>query len=141
MERNMVYELAKTLNQTNGLEKDFLQMASSLKESVEKNYIQKIQMAAGTQKAFAVEHPPKEVALLRALSPFLDDAGRGKINEVTHSLLLLHSLENISHNVENLTQEGGLLATRSAEGEEDFLPPATTKMAGLLLALSLVDLF
>lgn len=141
MEKNIVYELAKTLNQTGCLEKNFLQMASGLKETVEQNYIKKIHLAAGDQKAFSVEHPPKEVTLLRALSPFLDDTGRGRINEMTRSLLLLHSLQNINQGVESLTQDGGLLGTRSADGVQDGPSPNTAKMAGLLLALSLADTF
>lgn len=141
MEKNIVYELAKTLQQTEGLEKDFLEMMSSLRAAVEKNYVQKIQMAAGNQKAFAVEHPPKEVTLLRAIAPFLDEAGRSQINGITHSLLFLHTLQSVSRGVESITQDGGLLAARSADCPPDALTQQSAKMAGILLTLALADQF
>lgn len=141
MERNMIYDLAKTLQQTEGLEKDFLEMTTSLKEAIEKNYIQKIQLAAGDQKAFCVEHPPKEVTLLRAIAPFLDEGGRGQIREITRSLLFLHSLQDVNQNVASITQEGGLLAARSADGTDENLNPQAAKIAGLLMSIALMDKF
>jgi len=142
MEQNMVYELAKTLQQTEGLEKDFLEMATSLREAIEKNYVQKIQLAAGDQKAFAVEHPPKEVTLLRAIAPFLDESGRGQINNITRSLLMMHTLQNVNQSVEHLTQDGALIGVRSNDGSpEENLSPQSAKLAGLFLALALVDKF
>lgn len=141
MERNMVYELAKTLQQTEGLEKDFLEMATSLREAIEKNYIQKIQLAAGDQKAYVVEHPPKEVTLLRAISPFLDEKGQGQLKEITRSLLFFHSLQNVNQNVTHITEEGGLIAARSSDGSTENLNPQSAKIAGLLMALALADKF
>ncbi|WP_313529687.1 hypothetical protein [Anaerotignum sp.] len=141
MERNMVYEIAKTLQQTEGLERDFLEMATSLREAIEKNYVQKIQLAAGDQKAFAVEHPPKEVTLLRALAPFLDENGRGQIGEITRSLLFMHTLQSVNQSVSNIAQDGGLIAARSSDGATENLNPQTAKIAGLLMTLALVDKF
>ncbi|WP_304507774.1 hypothetical protein [Anaerotignum sp.] len=141
MERNMVYELAKTLQKTEGLEKDFMEMATSLREAIEKNYIQKIQLAAGDQKAFTVEHPPKEVTLLRAIAPFLDEGGRGQIHEITRSLLFLHTLQGVNQNVTTLTQEGGLIAARSSESPDENFNPQAAKIAGLLMSIALMDKF
>ncbi|WMI81276.1 hypothetical protein [Anaerotignum sp. MB30-C6] len=144
MERNMVYELAKTLQHTEGLEKDFLEMTTSLREAIEKNYIQKIQMAAGDQKAFAVEHPPKEVTLLRAIAPFLDENGRGQIQSITRSLLLMHTLQSVNNSVTHITEDGGLIAARSSDGSDgttENLDPQSAKIAGLLMTLALVEKF
>ncbi|MDD4844315.1 MAG: hypothetical protein PHU31_08280 [Anaerotignum sp.] len=141
MEQNLVYELAKTLQKTEGLEKDFLEMATSLREAIEKNYVQKIQMAAGNQKSFAVEHPPKEVTLLRAISPFLDENNRGQINDICRSLLFMHTLQNVNENVSNITQDGALIAARSSDGSEDNLNPQSAKIAGLLMSIALMGKF
>ena len=42
MSENTVYTLAKTLQKTDGLEKDFAQMLSALRDTVEKEYLLKI---------------------------------------------------------------------------------------------------
>ncbi len=141
MERNLIYELAKTLQKTDGLEKDFLEMSTSLREAIEKNYIQKIQMAAGNQKAFAVEHPPKEVTLLRAIAPFLEEGSRKQLHELTRSLLFMHSLQGVNQSVASLTQDGGLIAARSADGTGEDLNPQAAQIAGLLMSIALMDKF
>ncbi|KAF5084283.1 hypothetical protein [Anaerotignum sp.] len=145
MERNLIYELTKTLQQTDGLEKDFLAMSTSLREAIERNYIQKIQLAAGDQKSFTVEHPPKEVTLLRAIAPFLDEGGRGQIRDLCRSLLFINSLQGVNQSVTSLTQEGGLLAARSADGSTEEagenLNPQAAKIAGLLMSIALMDKF
>lgn len=141
MERNLIYELTKTLQQTEGLEKDFQEMTTSLREAIERNYIQKIQLAAGDQKAFAVEHPPKEVTLLRAIAPFLDEKGRGQISDITRSLLFAHTLQNVNENVTNLAQDGALIAARSSDGTGENLNPQAAKIAGILLSIALMDKF
>ena len=46
MSENTVYTLAKTLQKTDGLEKDFAQMLSALQDTVEKEYLLKIRSAA-----------------------------------------------------------------------------------------------
>ena len=46
MSENTVYTLAKTLQKTDGLEKDFAQMLSALRDTVEKEYLLKIRSAA-----------------------------------------------------------------------------------------------
>lgn len=80
MSENTVYTLAKTLQKTDGLEKDFAQMLSALRDTVEKEYLLKIRSAANAETAFAKEHPPKEVTLLRALSAFMDESGQAQLD-------------------------------------------------------------
>lgn len=46
MSENTVYTLAKTLQKTDGLEKDFAQMLSALRDTVEKDNLLKIRSAA-----------------------------------------------------------------------------------------------
>ena len=141
MEQNLVYELAKTLQKTEGLEKDFLEMATTLRESIEKNYVQKIQMAAGCQKDFCFDHPPKEVTLLRAMAPFLDEGSRGQIHDICRSLLFMQTIKNVNENVSCITQDGALIAARSSDGSEGNLNPQSAQIAGLLMSIALMGKF
>ena len=75
MTENTLYTLARSLQQPSGVEQNLQQMLSSLKGTIESDYLQKIRTAAKSEKAFSVEHPPREVTLLRALSAFTDYSG------------------------------------------------------------------
>ena len=142
MSENTLYALARTLQQTNGLERDFNRMLSALRDTVETEYLQKIRTAAKTEKNFSVEHPPREVTLLRALSAFADENGRTQIDRMTQSLLFLHTMQHIHQNVQELSA-GNLLEARSAEGvpSDDALSAHSARLAGLLLTLALADQF
>ena len=143
MSEHNVYTLAKTLQNTSGLEQNLSQMLAALKETLEKDYLHKIHTAADSEKSFAIEHPPKEVTLLRAMSAFLDENGKQQIDRMTQGLLFLHTLQHIQQGVENFGQNGTLLAARSADGTTDTDPPSvqSARMAGLLLALALTERF
>ena len=141
MSENTVYTLAKTLQKTDGLEKDFAQMLSALRDTVEKEYLLKIRSAANAETAFAKEHPPKEVTL-RALSAFMDEGGRAQLDRMTKGLMFLHTLQRVQRGVADFS-EGNLLAARSAEGgaPEDLPSAQSARMAGLLLTLALAEQF
>lgn len=145
MSESNVASLAKTLQQTDGLERDFSQMFSSLRDTIEKEYLLKIRSAADREKAFAVEHPPREVTLLRALSAFTDENGKRQIERMTRSLLFLHSMQNVQKGLSEITTAGNLLETRSADtagspSADGALPNAhSAQMAGLFLLLALAD--
>ena len=140
MTENTLYTLARSLQQTSGLEQNLQQMLSSLKGTIESDYLQKIRTAAKSEKAFSVEHPPREVTLLRALSAFTDDRGREQLDRMTQSLLFLHTMQHIQQNVQELSS-GNLLAARSAEGgpAEDLPSARSAQMAGLLLTLAMME--
>ena len=142
MAENTVYSLAKSLQHTDGLERDFSQMLSALRDTIEKDYLLKIRSAADTEKAFAVEHPPREVTLLRALSAFMDENGKQQIDRMTRSLLFLHSMQHVQRSMEDFTA-GNLLEARSTDTSVDANPPSaqSARMAGLFLALALADQF
>ena len=142
MSENTLYTLARSLQQTGSLEQNLSHALSGLRESVEKEYLQKIQIAADSEKAFAIEHPPREVTLLRALSAFADDRSKSQIDRMTQGLLFLHSLQRVNENVQSLSA-GNLLEARSTEGlPAEELPSArSAQMAGLLLTLALAERF
>lgn len=142
MPENTVFNLARSLQQTNGLEQDFNQMLSSLRDTVEKEYLLKIRSAAHSEKNFAVENPPREVTLLRAMSSFADERGKEQIERLTQGLLFLHTMQHIQQSVEGCVSGGHILEARSAEGAPEEMPSShSARMAGLLLTLALADQF
>lgn len=143
MSERTVYSIAKTLQNTTALEEYLSQMLSVFRDTIEKDYLLKIRSAADREKAFAMEHPPREVTLLRAMSAFADENGKQQIRRMTQSLLFVHTLQQIRQSVETLGQNDTLLAARSADGSMDSDPPSvqSARMAGLMLALALAERF
>ena len=140
MSENNLYSLARSLQKTDSLQQTISQMLSDIRESVENDYLQKIRFAADAEKTFAVEHPPREVTLLRALSAFADENGRSQIDRMTQSLLFLHSLQHVHQHVQALS-DGNLLEVRSAESGEELPSFHSAQLAGLLLTIALTEKF
>lgn len=140
MTENNIYTLARALQQTDGLEQDLSRMLSSLKGTIESEYLQKIRTAAREEKACSVAHPPREVTLLHALSAFADEKGRMQIDRMAQSLLFLHTLQQVRQNVQELSS-ADLLAARSADGlSAEEMPSARfVKLAGLFMTLALTE--
>ncbi len=143
MSESNVANLAKTLQQTDGLERDFSQMFSSLRDTIEKEYLLKIRSAANQEKAIAVEHPPREVTLLRALSAFTDENGKRQIDQMTRGLLFLHSIQNVQKGLSDVSAAGNMLEARSSDSPSDTSQPSarSAQMAGLFLLLALAAQF
>lgn len=140
MEENNVFHLAKVLENTESAKNELQTFLHTMQTRVEQDYLQKIQAAAALQQADAVEHPPREVTLLRALRAFTDDAGRQRLDEVCRSLMLFHTMGQIQQNVAASLTEGSPLAVRDRSGETACGPSAqTVRMAGLLMMLCLTE--
>ncbi len=144
MSEHTVCSLAKTLQNTNGLEQDLAKVLSGFRDTIEKEYLLKIRSAADFEKNLATAHPPREVTLLRAVSAFMDEGGKQQIERMTKSLLFLHTLQHIQQGVADLSA-GNLLEARSSDGTadpEEVLPsPHSAQMAGLLMTLALTEQF
>lgn len=140
MEENNVFHLARVLENTDSARNELQTFLRSMQSRVEQDYLQKIQAAAAMQQADAVEHPPREVTLLRALRAFTDDAGKSRLDEICRSLMLFHTMGQIQKNVAYSLAEENALAVRDRSGENACSPSAqTVRMAGFLMMLSLAD--
>ena len=143
MEKNTIYHLAKTLQNTKEIQDVFSNLQHTIYDMVEKNYLQKIQTAARTERDMTIEHPSKEVTLLRAFAPFTDEKGQKRIQELCRNMLFLQAMGNIQQNVAQLTEKELLLAARSAgnTSQESLPSPASAQLAGILMTWTLFSEF
>lgn len=139
MEENTVFRLTKSLENTDGITKELSKLQYALKQMVEQDYLQKIHSAAQEEKAVTIEHPPREVTLLRALSAFTDEAGKQRLDQICQSLLLLQTMTKIQNGVQHTLAQTQLLEARSSDAPAHcaFLP--TAQIAGVLMSLSLLS--
>lgn len=137
MEENAVSRLSKSLQNTDPLTREISQLQSSLRQLVEQDYLQKIRAAAKEEQAVTIEHPSREVTLLRALSAFADEPGKRALDHACRSLLFLQTMAKIQQGVQ--LSENDLLEARSSGSANVSLSPA--RAAGLFMSLSLLSEF
>lgn len=148
MAKNDIYELTKLLYNQEGLENDIAEVLSMFQENLQKKYVKKIHATANAQQESVVEHPPKEVTLLRAMRAFTDDNGKQRMDNMIQTILMMNTVKKINDSVSDLSSsKSQLLQTMSSEGtsaeqisEEADIPEGSAKMTGLLLTLALANI-
>lgn len=140
MEKNDIYELSQILNQ-NGLGNDFSQIAATLRDTIQKKYIQKLHAAANVRQNDVVEHPSKEVTLLRAMKAFTNENGKQQMDHIIQSLLFLQSIQNVNQDVSYLlaNREQTLQAMGADQSSTPIQFDNSTRMTGLLITLALAN--
>lgn len=141
MEENTVYRLAQSLQNTEDLQEAFSNLQHTLYDIIEKNYLCKIQSAARLERDMSIEHPAKEVTLLRAFAPFTDEKGQERIQQICNSLLFLQTIGHIQENVKCLSTQEEPIAARNAGGEQNLPISSYAHFAGILMAWSLLSDF
>ncbi len=141
MAKNELYELTRLIEDRGGLGNDFTQIMEQFRETLNKKYVTKIHAAANAQQDAVVEHPPKEVTLLRAMRAFSDETGKEKMDNIIQMLLFMNTVQNINEKVNDLSKRNNqMLQTMSTDGtppDEPEFSESSTKIAGLLLTLAL----
>lgn len=148
MANNDIYELAKLLNNSEGMHEDLSQLLGVFRDGLQKKYVKKIHATAVSQQDAVVEHPPKEVTLLRAMRAFADEGRRDQMDQAIQMLLMMNTIRNVNENITTLAQsKPQLLQTMSADGtksaptqENTEISEESAKMAGLLITLALTNM-
>lgn len=141
MENNDIYELSQLLGNQNGLENDFSQIFTTLRETLQKKYIQKLHATASARHNDVIEHPSREVTLLRAMKAFTNDNGKQQMDNMIQALLFLQSIQNVGQDVSSLlaNKEQTLQAMGADQATAPIQFDSTTRMTGLLITLALAN--
>lgn len=144
MEKNDIYELSHLLGNQDGLGKDFAQLMHAFQETLQQKYIQRLHTTAKQRQNEVIEHPSKEVTLLRAMRAFTNDNGKQQMDSMIQSLLFLQAIQNINQDVTSFLENRE--STLQAMGADNAQAPATfpsdenARMTGLLLTLALANI-
>lgn len=141
LEENNVYELAKTLQHTKSMEEEIQGVLQTLKDTVQKKYLQQASDIAKSQKYQSSKNPPKEVTLLSALTPFMPAEYEQNITQINRQLMLLQNIQSISQNMNRLSSNDMMLHARSKEESAENPSPELLKLSSMLLMISLLDEF
>lgn len=143
MEKNDIYELSQLLGNQNGLGNDFSQIMNTLRETLQKKYIQKLHATAQARQSDVMEHPPREVTLLRAMKAFTNESGKQQMENMIQALLFFQSIQNVGQDVSYLlaNKEQTLQAMGADQASAPIQFDHTTRMTGLLLTLTLANTY
>lgn len=141
MEKSELYDLARLIDNKEGLGNDFSNVMDLFRDTLQKKYVSKIHAAANAQEEAVVEHPSKEVTLLRAMRAFTEESKRGQMDQMIQMILFMNKAKNVNETVSELTKGNNqMLQTMSSDGtppEKPEVSESSTKIAGLLLTLAL----
>ena len=142
MEKNDIYELSRLLGNKDGLENDFSQIMTMFRDTIQKKYLQKLHATANQRQNAVMEHPPKEVTLLRAMKAFTNDTGKQQMDNMIQALLFLQTIQNINQDV-SLLLENKEQTLQAMEADQSAAPLSFdnhTRMRGLLVTLALANI-
>lgn len=142
-DKNGIYEITKLIGDKEGFEQDFSDIINSFKETLQKKYLSKLHSVANAQQSAVVEHPPKEVTLLRALREFTDESNKGQMNQMIDIMLFMNTVQNIQSNLSSLTQSHAQTIHQMSNGDEPAEPDtfqSNAQIAGILLTMALAKI-
>lgn len=144
-ENNEIYELTKLIGDREGFERDFSDIMGNFKEILQKKYISKLHTAANAQQNAVVEHPPKEVTLLRALREFADEPSKNQMNQLIDIMLFMNTVQSVQKNLSTLTQSHAQTIHQMSNSEDGApIEPdsfqASAQITGILLTMALAKI-
>lgn len=135
---NQLVELTKLIGDKESMESDFSDIFLTLRDMLHKKYISKLYSVVDTQEKQVKEHPPKEIALLRALREFTPDTGRGNFDRMIDMAMMMNTAQSMQSDLHSITQQSNQLHTMSDGKEIDDTIQNSASVAGILLTLALM---
>lgn len=135
MEIDAVQKLARNLEQTQGIEDEIQVMINSLKSSLENKYLNKATIFAKEQQQHTNSNPPKEVTLLKALSPFLAQEQQESLKFLNKQISTFQSIQTIRQGMNS-----SILEARSQSGNSSEFQASmhSNNLAGILLIMAIL---
>lgn len=140
---DVVQQLAKRLDSnSSNINEDFQEMISSFMSTMmvtmEQKYLNHASLYAKEHTQNINSSPPKEVNLLRAITPFLPEVQQNLIGNVANKMMLAESFKGIT----NSMRENTVLQAREISEDENSLnknsnSKESTDLAGVLLLMEL----
>lgn len=99
-DKNMIYEVTQLMNDKELIQNDLDEAFNVIKETLHQKYISKFQIALEEQKELVNKNTPKEITLLVALKPFLDETSHAYIDQIIDVLYKFSTAKNIDAEIQ-----------------------------------------
>lgn len=93
-EINKIYEITRTLSSPDNLKNDFREILDIALKHFSTKYLTPINAALASHRDYCSSHPCKEVTLLKAFKPFIDDGTDiDRLIEVVNTIRLFNEIQ------------------------------------------------
>ncbi len=96
---NTIYEITQLMENKNIIQNDLNEAVNTVKSIFHDKYIQKFQMALEEQKDIAKSQSSKEIELLNALKPFMNEKFHANIDKLTDIILSINTVSCINKEI------------------------------------------
>jgi len=103
---NKIIELNKLINNSESFQNDITEISNLIKTMFQKKYISKLSEELKIQKQNHQKNPTKEIQLIQAVKPFINQEKQNDIDKITDTLINITTLMDIQKGVlENAKNE------------------------------------
>lgn len=103
---NKIIELNKLINNSSSLQNDIAEISNLIKTMFQKKYISKLSEELKIQKQNHQKNPTKEIQLIQAVKPFINQEKHSDIDKITDTLINITTLMDIQKDfLENAKNE------------------------------------
>lgn len=140
---DVVQQLAKRLDSnSSNINEDFQEMISSFMNTMmvtmEQKYLNHASLYAKEHTQNINSRPPKEVNLLRAITPFLPEVQQKLLGNVTNQMMLAESFKGITNSMrENTVLQAREISEDDKSINKNSNSKESTDLAGVLLLMEL----
>lgn len=99
-DHNTIFEINKLMNDKGLIKNDLDEITHIIKEVIQQKYISKFEVAIDEQRELVKKNTPKEINLLLALKPYLEQSTHTYIDQIIDLIYKMNTVKNIQAEIE-----------------------------------------
>lgn len=99
-DHNTIFEINKLMNDKSLIKNDLDEITHIIKEVIQQKYISKFEVAIDEQRELVQKNTPKEINLLLALKPYLEQSTHTYIDQFIDIIYKMNTVKNIQAEIE-----------------------------------------
>jgi hypothetical protein len=99
-DKSTIYEITQLMNDKKLIQNDLDEVLSIIKDVIHQKYISKFQLALDEQKELVSKNTPKEITLLVALKPFLEETSHTYIDQIIDIMYKVSTAKSIDAEIQ-----------------------------------------
>jgi len=99
-DKNTIYEITQLMNDRAVIQNDLDEILGIVKDVIYKKYITKFQLALDEQTDIVSKNTPREIKLLDALKPFMEENSHSNIDKMIAMIYKVNTAKNINTEIQ-----------------------------------------
>ena len=137
MEENKLLDIARSLDNPQGINNEFLSSMDSIHKLINTKYTSQIYNALEAEQKAISNTPSKEVTLINAISMFASEEQKPALTRLTQILTSINTFLSLRQKIHSITLNADNIYQISSDEATDMISESTAKKTELLLLLAL----